>query len=51
MGLDAAVRAARTETAGAFTVDVDGNVLETYRTDDHGGDGFTPAALEARSPP
>ena len=40
MGLDAAVRAARTETAGAYTVDVDGNVLETYRADDHGGDGF-----------
>ncbi len=27
MGLDAAVRAARTETAGAYTVDVDGNVV------------------------
>src|SRR5919197_176071 len=40
MGLDAAVRAARTETAGAYTVDVDGNVLETFRVDDHGGDGF-----------
>ncbi len=40
MGLDAAVRAARTETAGAHTVDVDGNVLETYRADDDGGDGF-----------
>lgn len=40
MGLDAAVRAARTETAGAYTVDVDGKVLETYRADDHGGDGF-----------
>ena len=40
MGLDAAVRAARTETAGAYTVDVDGNVLETYRADDHGGDGY-----------
>ena len=34
MGLDAAVRAARTETAGALTVDVDGNVLETFRPDD-----------------
>ena len=33
MGLDAAVRAARTETAGAYTVDVDGNVLgPTART-------------------
>ncbi|MFI9406997.1 FAD-dependent monooxygenase [Nocardia sp. NPDC052316] len=40
MGLDAAVRAARTDTAGAYTVDADGNVLETYRADDHGGDGF-----------
>jgi 2-polyprenyl-6-methoxyphenol hydroxylase-like FAD-dependent oxidoreductase len=34
------VRAARTETAGAYTVDVDGNVLETYRADDDGGDGY-----------
>ena len=40
MGLDAAVRAARTVTAGAYTVDADGNVLETYRSDDHGGDGY-----------
>ncbi|WP_067809947.1 FAD-dependent monooxygenase [Nocardia beijingensis] len=40
MGLDAAVRAARTETAGAHIVDADGNVLETYRVDDDGGDGF-----------
>lgn len=40
MGLDAAVRAACTETAGAYTVDVDGNVLEIYRADDHGGDGY-----------
>jgi 2-polyprenyl-6-methoxyphenol hydroxylase-like FAD-dependent oxidoreductase len=40
MGLDAAVRAARTDTAGAHTVDVDGNVLETYRADDDGGDGY-----------
>jgi 2-polyprenyl-6-methoxyphenol hydroxylase-like FAD-dependent oxidoreductase len=40
MGLDAAVRAARTETAGAYTVDVDGNVLETFRAEDDGGDGF-----------
>ena len=38
MGLDAAVRAARTETAGAYTVD--GKVLETYRADDDGGDGY-----------
>ncbi|MEJ2889113.1 FAD-dependent monooxygenase [Actinomycetospora sp. OC33-EN06] len=40
MGLDAPVRAARTPTAGAYTVDVDGNVLETYRAEDDGGDGF-----------
>lgn len=40
MGLDAAVRAARTDTAGAYTVDVDGNVLETYSADDDGGDGY-----------
>ena len=40
MGLDAAVRAARTETAGAYTVDADGNVLETHRAEDHGGDGY-----------
>ncbi len=40
MGLDAAVWAARTDTAGAYTVDVDGNVLETFRADDHGGDGY-----------
>ena len=40
MGLDAAVRAARTETAGAHTVDAAGKVLETFRADDHGGDGY-----------
>jgi 2-polyprenyl-6-methoxyphenol hydroxylase-like FAD-dependent oxidoreductase len=40
MGLDAAVRAACTDTAGAHTVDVDGNVLETYNADDDGGDGY-----------
>ena len=40
MGLDAAVRAARTDTAGAHIVDVAGNVLETFRAEDHGGDGF-----------
>src|ERR671917_170264 len=39
-GLDAAVRPACTDTAGAYTVDVDGNVLETFRADDHGGDGY-----------
>lgn len=40
MGLDAEVRAARTRTAGAYTVDVDGKVLETFRADDHDGDGY-----------
>jgi 2-polyprenyl-6-methoxyphenol hydroxylase-like FAD-dependent oxidoreductase len=40
MGLDSAVRAACTETVGAHTVDVDGNVLETFRADDDGGDGY-----------
>ncbi|WIM93311.1 FAD-dependent monooxygenase [Actinoplanes oblitus] len=40
MGLDAPVRAARTETAGAHTVDVDGTVLETFRAEDNGGDGY-----------
>ena len=40
MGLDAAVRAVCTDTAGAYTVDADGNVLETYRADDNGGDGY-----------
>ncbi|NMH93128.1 FAD-dependent oxidoreductase [Pseudonocardia bannensis] len=40
MGLDAAVRVACTDTAGAYTVDVDGNVLETFRADDDGGDGY-----------
>ncbi|HWD77745.1 MAG TPA: FAD-dependent monooxygenase [Kribbella sp.] len=40
MGLDAAVRAACTDTAGAHTVDVDGNVLETFNADDNGGDGY-----------
>src|SRR3954465_3032657 len=40
MGLDAAVRAACTDTAGAHSVDADGRVLETFRADDDGGDGF-----------
>lgn len=40
MGLDAEVRAARTDTAGAHTVDADGNVLETVRAEDHDGDGY-----------
>ncbi|WP_235747970.1 FAD-dependent monooxygenase [Nocardia coffeae] len=40
MGLDAAVRAACTDTAGAYTVDADGKVLETFAVEDDGGDGF-----------
>jgi 2-polyprenyl-6-methoxyphenol hydroxylase-like FAD-dependent oxidoreductase len=40
MGLDSAVRAARTDTAGAHIVDADGNVQQTFRADDDGGDGF-----------
>src|SRR3954453_19803538 len=40
MGLDTAVRAACTDTVGAYTVDVNGNILETYRADDAGGDGY-----------
>jgi 2-polyprenyl-6-methoxyphenol hydroxylase-like FAD-dependent oxidoreductase len=40
MGLETAVRAARTETAGAHTVDADGNVLETFSAEDDGGDGY-----------
>ncbi|MGI5500242.1 FAD-dependent monooxygenase [Lentzea sp. CA-135723] len=40
MGLEKQVRAARTETAGAHTVDADGTVLETYRAEDDGGDGY-----------
>jgi 2-polyprenyl-6-methoxyphenol hydroxylase-like FAD-dependent oxidoreductase len=40
MGLDARVRAACTDTAGAYTVDADGTVLQTYRAEDDGGDGY-----------
>jgi 2-polyprenyl-6-methoxyphenol hydroxylase-like FAD-dependent oxidoreductase len=40
MGLDAAVRAACTDTAGAYTVDADGNVLQTFSAEDDGGDGY-----------
>ena len=40
MGLDAVVRAARTVTAGAYTVDADGTVLETFSAEDDGGDGY-----------
>src|SRR3954454_8263556 len=38
MGLDAEVRSACTQTAGAYTVDADGKVLETFRADDNDGD-------------
>src|SRR5438477_10186097 len=40
MGLDAVVRAACTETAGAHTVDVGGDVLEAYSAAEDGGDGY-----------
>lgn len=40
MGLESVVRTACTDTAGAYRVDADGNVLETHRADDHGGDGY-----------
>lgn len=40
MGLDEAVRAVCTDTAGAYTVDVDGNVLETHSAEDFDGDGY-----------
>ncbi|MFF0490627.1 FAD-dependent monooxygenase [Nocardia sp. NPDC004068] len=40
MGLDEAVRAARTLTAGAHTVDAEGNVLQTFSAEDDGGDGY-----------
>ena len=40
MGLDAALRAVYTNTAGAYTVDAVGKVLETYRAEDDGGDGY-----------
>src|SRR5689334_4269060 len=40
MGLDAAVRAVCTDTAGAYEVDADGEVLETHRAEDNDGDGY-----------
>jgi 2-polyprenyl-6-methoxyphenol hydroxylase-like FAD-dependent oxidoreductase len=40
MGLDEQVRAACTDTRGAYTVDADGTVLETYSAEDDGGDGY-----------
>ncbi|MCX6470294.1 MAG: FAD-dependent monooxygenase [Corynebacteriales bacterium] len=40
MGLDSTVRAACTDTAGAHSVDADGQILQTFLADDDGGDGF-----------
>src|SRR3954466_15834282 len=40
MGLDAAIRAVCTDTAGAYTVDANGTVLETFKAEDHDGDGY-----------
>jgi 2-polyprenyl-6-methoxyphenol hydroxylase-like FAD-dependent oxidoreductase len=40
MGLDAEVRAACTDTAGAYTVDADGKVLQTFRAEENDGDGY-----------
>ena len=40
MGLDEAVRAARTEPAGARIVDEDGTVVQSFSAEDDGGDGF-----------
>ena len=40
MGLDAAVRAACTDTAGAYTVDADGNMLENLPADENNGDWY-----------
>ncbi len=40
MGLDAAVRAACTDTKGAHSVDAHGTVLETMPADENDGDGY-----------
>src|SRR5204863_4174169 len=40
MGLDAAVRAVCTDTAGAYMVDADGKVLDTHRAEENDGDGY-----------
>lgn len=40
MGLDEAVRAACTDTRGGYSVDAEGTVLETFRAEDDGGDGY-----------
>ena len=50
MGLDAAVRAACTDTAGAYTVDAEGSVLETYRAEDNDGDGYISEIEVLRDP-
>lgn len=40
MGLDATVRAACTETEGGYSVDANGNVLNTFRAEENDGDGY-----------
>ncbi|KGN36975.1 FAD-dependent monooxygenase [Knoellia subterranea] len=40
MGLDATIRAACTNTKGAYEVDADGTVLETMPVEDSDGDGY-----------
>ena len=40
MGLDATVRAACTNTEGAYAIDAQGNILETMRADENDGDGY-----------
>ncbi|MGU3294691.1 FAD-dependent monooxygenase [Williamsia sp. M5A3_1d] len=40
MGLDATIRAACTDTAGAHSVDADGQIVQTFDAADDGGDGF-----------
>jgi len=40
MGLDAKVRAVCTDTAGAYVVDADGQVLDTHRAEENDGDGY-----------
>ena len=40
MGLDAAVRAVGTHTAGAYTVAADGTALEAFSAADNDGDGY-----------
>src|SRR3982751_6413233 len=40
MGLDEAIRAVCTDTAGAYVVDADGKVLDTHRAEENDGDGY-----------